>query len=98
MKDWRSVKEIISNFQQKGSAKKYFFLNTVKEKLKDDFGEEDFDVDFHNGNFLIKVKSPVLGQEFFLRKEEIKKDINKIIKEGEFVDYKLKEIIVRTKR
>jgi hypothetical protein len=98
MKDWKSIKEIISNFQQKGSARKYFFLNRVKEKLKEKFKKEDFEVDFQNGILLIKVKSPVLGQEFFLQKEEIKKDITALIKEEGFSGYKLKEVAVRMRR
>ena len=96
MKEWKSIKDIISNYQQKGSARKGFLLNFIKEKIREKFiSKESFDVDFHHKKLEIRLENSLLCQELFLKKEEVKKGINNALKEEGLSEYLIREIIIR---
>lgn len=98
MKNWISIKEIISNSQKKGRARKQFLLDFIRTRIEECFGkEETFDLDFHNKILEVKTDSSLLAQEFFLKREEIKKVINKLLEKSDFSGEEIKKIIIKRK-
>ena len=99
MEDWASINEIISNFKQKKSVSKHFALNIVQDFLQEKFNpEERMDLDIKKGILEIKIKEPIVVQEIILRKEELRDNINELLRKVQkerkidFSDFIIKEI------
>ena len=99
MEDWASINEIISNFKQKKSVSKHFALNIVQDFLQEKFNpEEIMDLDIKKGILERKIKEPIVVQEIILRKEELRDNINELLRKVQkerkidFSDFIIKEI------
>jgi hypothetical protein len=96
---WQGLNEIISNIQKKGGLKKKFEISMLKDFLNRNYGVEN--ISFRGTKLEIRAETSILAQELFLKREKIKKELNKLLesnaqetKDSDFS--KIKEIIIRT--
>lgn len=104
MEEWVSISEIISNFKQKKSVSKHLALNVIQDFFNEKFKPvERLDFNIKNGNLEIKIKETIIAQEINLNKEEIKNDLNELLKKIQkerkidFTDFLIKNIKLRMK-
>lgn len=84
---WTNISEVLTSINKKPILKTRLRTYFLKKELKDKFGIEDLNLS--KGKLEIKVDSSSLAQEISFKKEEIKKEANKIF--GGLI----KEVIIR---
>jgi len=86
--DWTGINKVLDSFKSRPGIKDRLKAQIIKTYFKEEVGIEN--VSFENGKLEIRVSSPVLLQELFLRREEIKEEINKFLKEEVVKEISLK--------
>lgn len=95
MEKWSNIGDIIANFNFKGRAKKKFLSESLKDRIKRVFGiKEDFEIEIFKEKLEIKIKNNILAQEMLLEKEQIREEVEKVLKELE-PEVRIKEILIK---
>lgn len=93
---WTNISKVLSNVKNRPGIKKKFQMEVFRKIVQNQIGLSDAqlknikNLSFQNGKLIIKINSSLLAQEFFLKKENLKKEINKYSKKEE-----VNEIIVK---
>jgi len=97
---WTNINRVLSNVKNRPRIKNRFRIEVFKNILQNEInssntelsiGESDIKkFSFRDGMLTVEIKSSLLMQEIFLKKEEIRKEINRHLKKET-----VKEIIVR---
>ena len=83
------INEILSSIRSRAGIKNKLEEQTLKQALKQKFDIDN--VSLRYGRVELKVKSSILAQELSFEKENIRKEISKVLGEEA-----TKEIIIRT--
>ncbi|MFH0987520.1 MAG: hypothetical protein V1841_01335 [Patescibacteria group bacterium] len=76
---WTGVKKVLENFKDRPELKEKLKVSLIRGYLQKKFGVKN--VSFKKEKLEIKAGSSALLQEFFLRKDDIKKELNDYLKE-----------------
>ena len=97
---WTNISKVLSSVKSRPRIKNRFQIEVFKEILQKEINSSNAKLSvevkdiknfsFQKGKLTIEVESSLLMQEIFLKKEDIKKEINKYLKKET-----IKEIVVR---
>lgn len=84
---WTNISEVLSSINNKPILKTRLRTYFLKKDFKDKFGIEDLNLS--KGKLEIKIRSSSLAQELYFKKEEIKKEAEKLTGDS------IKEVVIK---